>query len=190
MDWEQFRQLLSAGCRGTGSHADMHTYIQYTQLETERAYCMPRTSNMPRDAAQNGVEAGRGRGRCRQGQGPCRGRERSPSPRQHRNCPDGQATSTLWPTTCHHKRPRLARRPGRDQGGHGPRPRPSSGSASPTAVPEDFTKIAYRFIRDWAATQPQCLRPGFPIKRRRSVPRAPPETTTLSVLVPPDMAPR
>ncbi|KAG6356642.1 hypothetical protein INS49_014516 [Diaporthe citri] len=47
-------------------------------------------------------------------------------------------------------------------------------SASPSPVPEDFANIGYRFIQDWAATQHHCPRPGLPIKRRRSVPRASP----------------
>lgn len=88
-----------------------------------------------------------------------------------------------WPTstsTANNTHTRLARPQETEAGGQGgpgrawPRPRPSSGSASPAAVPEDFANIAYRFIQDWAATQPQCPRPGFPIKRRRSLPRASP----------------
>lgn len=47
--------------------------------------------------------------------------------------------------------------------------------ASPIPVPEDFANITHRFIQDWAATQSQCPRPGFPFKRRRSVPRALPQ---------------
>lgn len=66
----------------------------------------------------------------------------------------------------------VGQRPGRSRAGMA-KAAAKLWSASPTAVPEDFANIAYRFIQDWAATQPQCPRPGYPIKRRRSVPRAP-----------------
>lgn len=146
-----------------------------SQFQTEHSNVLRAwTVDIPRDAVQIGVQrvsrvkAGKVDKVCGRRR---RGRDGGPRPRQ-----------LLITHDLHdHKRPRLAARAGMAKAAA------KLWSASPAAVPEDFANIAYRFIQDWAATQPQCPRPGFPIKRRRSLPRASPSDhnpARPSVLVP------
>lgn len=125
--------------------------------------------DIPRDAVQIGVTGRQGQGIGQMSTG---SRSRSKGEKWSTSGPrcGGPRPRQLLITTFghNHKRPRLAARAGMAKAAA------KLWSASPTAVPEDFANMAYRFIQDWAATQPQCPRPGFPIKRRRSLPRASP----------------
>lgn len=167
MGWRLSETLVLSREAHGGVQAVYSVHARYSQFPN-RTCCLPRRSTSRAKQSRFGV-------RGRQGQGIGRG---------DRVDVEVEMWSTSgprwWSTSTSTANYQLGQPQGTEAGGQGGPGRAWAKaaaklcSASPTAVPEDFANIAYRFIQDWAATQPQCPRPGFPIKRRRSHPRASP----------------